>query len=549
MEVELEPDYIIIGAGAAGCVLADRLSADLKSAVLVLEAGGTDRRAMSRIPAGFYYLLRDPSVDWGYQTAPEPGLDGRRLPYPRGKILGGSGTINGLWQSRGLPSDYDRWAEIAGSDWSYAAMLPYFRMSEAFSGGDPSRGTDGPITVETSEVHSLTARFFEAGRNLQLPFIEDYNATPGSGLARIQQTRRGRFRETAATGYLRRARKRANVRLQKQVLVTRLLFEGLRVSGVELRKADGTLETVRARREVILSAGAINSPHLLHRSGIGPADALASAGIAPRVDRRDVGANLHDHYNVRVIARIEKGASLNREARFPRVAAHALRYLLTGRGILTYSAANGTGFVKSTPAEAEPDLQFVFTPASYSPEGGGRLDRFAGITCSTWLMRPKSRGRLRTVSADPDIPPQFHLGFMTDPDDTARLLAGMRWNRRLLESAFGANATEVRPGADCTDDGGLVDYMKRTGATVFHPVGSCRMGRDQHAVVDPRLRVNGVAGLRVVDASVMPTVPSSNTHAPVVAIAEKAAEMILADRDAGAPSSDTVAIEKEVSNG
>ncbi|WP_229582405.1 GMC family oxidoreductase [Paracoccus sp. S-4012] len=523
----METDYLIIGAGTAGCVLADRLSADGASKVLLLEAGGSDRRLMVRIPAGFYHLLRTPAVGWGYETAPEPGLDGRRVPYPRGRIVGGCSSINGLWQSRGLPSDYGAWAEAAGDEWGYSAMLPYFQRSEAYRPGGTTRGTSGKIRVEPSEIHPLTRQFFAAGRRLQLPWIEDYNDTPGEGLAPVQQTRRGRLRHSAADAYLRGALRRGNLQLVSNALVTRIAFDGSRAIGAHVSIAGQEPVLIRARREVILAAGAINSPHLLHLSGIGPAEELRRVGITTVLDLPAVGENLHDHYNARVAGRLTRGSSLNQDSRFPRLVPHLFRYALRGRGILTYSAANGTGFVKSSPDEPEPDLQLVFTPASYSPEGGGKLDSFAAVSCGVWLMRPQSRGRLRTVSADPRAKPSFHLGFLQSDSDRRRMLVGMQWARRLLAEAFGDEIAEVRPGPEVQDEAALLRYMQQTGATVFHPVGSCRMGRDEAAVVDPRLQVNGIAGLRVVDASVIPTIPSSNTHAPVVALAEKAADLIL----------------------
>lgn len=523
----METDYLIVGAGAAGCVLADRLSASGANRVLLLEAGGTDRRLMVRIPAGFYYLLRTPAVGWGYQTAPEPGLDGRKVPFARGRIVGGSSSINGLWQSRGLPSDYEAWADAAGEEWGFAAMLPYFQRSEAYGPGGRTRGVSGKIRVQPSEIHPLTRRFFAAGPSLNLPWIEDYNDTPGEGLAAVQQTRRGRLRHSVADAYLRGALRRGNLQLTSHALVTGIAFDGTRAIGanVSIRGKEPVL--IRARREVIVAAGAINSPHLLHLSGIGPAEELRRAGITPVLDLPSVGENLHDHYNARVAGRLARGSSLNQDSRFPRLVPHLFRYFLKGHGILTYSAANGTGFVKSSPDEAEPDLQLVFTPASYSPEGGGRLDNFAAVSCGVWLMRPESRGRLRTVSADPRTAPSFHLGYLQSGSDRQRMLAGIGWARRLLAAGFGDEISEVRPGREVQDDADILRYMQQTGATVFHPVGSCRMGRDDAAVVDPRLRVKGIAALRVVDASVIPSIPSSNTHAPVVALAEKAADLIL----------------------
>lgn len=523
----MEADYLVVGAGAAGCVLADRLSENGANKVLLLEAGGSDRRLMVKIPAGFYHLLRTPAVGWGYETAPEPGLDGRRVAYPRGRIVGGSGSINGLWQSRGLPSDYDAWADAAGKEWGHAAMLPYFQRSESYAPGGKTRGVSGKIRVQPSEIHPLTRRFFAAGRSLNLPWIEDYNDTPGEGLAAVQQTRRGRLRHSVADAYLRQALRRGNLKLTRNAQVTGIAFDGRRAIGVHVSIGGQKPVLIRANREVIIAAGAINAPHLLHLSGIGPAEELRRVGIAPVLDLPAVGENLHDHYNARISARLARGSSLNQDSRFPRLVPHLFRYVLTGRGILTYSAANGTGFVKSSPDEPEPDLQLVFTPASYAPEGGGKLDDFAAVSCGVWLMRPESRGRLRTVSADPRVAPSFHLGFLQSDPDRRRMLAGLRWTRRLLAEGFGDEVTEVRPGPDVQDDADILRYMQQTGATVFHPVGSCRMGRDEAAVVDPRLQVNGIAGLRVVDASVIPAIPSSNTHAPVVALAEKAADIIL----------------------
>ncbi|MEI5682619.1 GMC family oxidoreductase N-terminal domain-containing protein [Mesorhizobium sp. CCNWLW179-1] len=527
----MQADFIIVGAGAAGCVLADRLSSDGRSRVLVVEAGGMDRHPLIHIPAGFYYLLRNSSLGWGYQTDPEPGLNGRRVVFPRGKVVGGSGSINGLWQSRGLPLDYDSWVEAGGSEWSYDSLLPYFRKSESFRTSWPHRSGDhrgerGPIPVVESEVHPLTAQFFRGLEALKIPELEDYNSQSGEGFAKIQQTRRGRFRATAASGYLQPALRRPNVTLITGAQVTGITFEGRTATGISFERTRGKRETASARREVILAAGAINSPHLLQLSGVGPGGLLKSKGIEPILDSPGVGHNLHDHFTGRVVTKVGGVPSLNQSSRAPRLWPQVASYLLRGTGILTYSAANGTVFLKSTPAEPDPDLQFVFSPASYSPEGGGRLDKFSAVTCGCWLMRPESRGSLELGSNDPYDAPRFTLGYLKEEGDRCRMIAGIRWARRLLQAGFGADFEEVRPGTESESDEEILGYLKQTGGTVFHPVGSCRFGRDEGAVLDPDLRVRGVDRLRVVDASVMPTVPSSNTHAPVIAIAEKAADLI-----------------------
>ena len=532
---KVEFDYIIIGAGAAGCVLADRLSADGGSSVLLLEAGRHDRHPYIRIPAGFFYLLSDPRFNWGYSSAPEPGLDGRRMPYPRGKVVGGSGSINGLWQSRGLPVDYDRWAEQGCTGWSFADIKPYFDRSEAFAPElGTGRGHAGPIKVDMSQVHPLTARFLEGGPSLQLPIIKDYNSSPGEGLAVVQQTRRGRFRETSATAYLKPALRRPNLDLVTRAHVTGIDIRDGRAVGVRFRREGRSQEeNAVARAEIVLSAGSINSPHLLHLSGIGPAQELADAGIHPVVDLPGVGKNLQDHIVARIVYELPGTATLNQTSRGLRLLGQILRYVLAGDGILTYSAANGTGFLKSRPELPDPDLQLVFTPASYSPEKAGRLDRSSAISLGVWQMRPESRGVLRTVSPDPSIAPEFTLGYLTDERDQRSMVAGLKLCRRLLDAAFsGQRTNELRPGADVTSDEALLAHIRRTGTTTFHPVGSCRMGLDDGAVVTPELKVRGVRGLRVVDGSVMPNVTSSNTFAPIVAIAEKAADLIIADRKA-----------------
>ncbi|WPB55926.1 GMC family oxidoreductase [Xylophilus sp. GOD-11R] len=524
-------DYVLVGAGAAGCVLARRL-VDSGATVLLLEAGGEDRHPYVRIPAGFFKMLRSGRADWGYSVEPQAGLDGRAFAFPRGRIVGGSGSINGMVQAWGLPYDFDRWAAEGCNGWSFQEVLPYFMKSEHYADGDPrTRGRDGPMMVSGyTDAHPVAHDFLRAATELGVPVHADYNSNGGgSGVGLSQQTRRGRLRETAATAYLQPVRDRPNLEMRTNALACNVLTDQeRRATGVVYRQG-GRRHTVRALREVVLCGGAINTPHLLQLSGIGDGPALQAAGIVVRHHLPGVGQGLQDHYAARVVRRVHGVSTLNQQGRGARLVGEVLRYLFSGRGILTYSPSFVTGHLKSEPVLERPDLQVSFIPGSFRVGGKYQLEREPGITLGMWQMRPESRGYVRTLSPDPDQAPAISPAYLESPVDQRCIVAALHWCRRFLYAhAFdGYGAEEVQPGAKIRSDEALLSYARQIGGSVFHAASTCRMGVGSDAVVDPELKVHGIRGLRLVDASIMPHLTSANTHAPTVMIAEKAADLLL----------------------
>jgi choline dehydrogenase len=533
----MDADYVVVGAGSAGCVVAARLS-ETGASVILLEAGPKDSLLWIHIPAGTLKLLYNPVVNWNYTAEGGEGSNGRRIHWPRGKTLGGSSSINGMLYVRGNPADFDGWAQMGCRGWSFDDVLPYFRKSETYKQGVDSeyRGSEGPLKVEDYRtILPLTHKFIEAAQQAGYKFSKDLNARQQEGVGYSQMTRKGRWRGSTAQTFLKEARGRPNLRVETEAVATKLLFEGRRCVGVAFRQRGQTVEA-RAQKEVILSGGAVNSPHLLQVSGVGPADHLQSIGVPVVHDLRGVGANLQDHYVARVSHRVKGSISINKLARGIRLVREVLRFGLEGRGALTFGVTTAQVFCRSTPEKASPDLQLLFTPASYDPSKFGTLERQDGMTVAVCPVRPDSRGTIMAASADPLAKPVITPNYLSDPADFRVLKAGIGLTRAIFASAAIAqhSVVETLPGRDITTDDGLLDYARRYGTTIYHPVGTCRMGDGPSAVVDSRLRVHGIAGLRVIDASVMPTLTTGNTNAPTIMIGEKGAAMIREDARAAA---------------
>ncbi|MSP00304.1 MAG: FAD-binding protein [Acetobacteraceae bacterium] len=528
----MEADYVIVGAGSAGCVVAARLS-ETGAKVILLEAGPKDTLPWIHIPAAMLKLLYHPLVNWNYSAEGTEGSAGRRIHWPRGKTLGGSSSINGMLYVRGNPADYDGWAQMGCRGWSFDDVLPYFKQSEDYQqGGDPDiRGQGGPLKVEDYRtILPLTHRFIEGAQQAGYAFSKDLNGKMQEGVGYSQMTRKGKWRGSTAQTFLKEAQGRSNLTVETNALASRLLFDGRRCVGVSYRQG-GDIREVRAAKEVILCGGAINSPHLLHISGVGPAAHLQSIGVPVVRDLPGVGGNLQDHYVARVSHRVKGAISINKLARGPRLMREVVRFFVEGRGALTFGVTTAQVFCRSTGEKSSPDLQLLFTPASYDPAKFGELEREDGMTVAVCPVRPDSRGTIMARTSDPTTAPVITPNYLSDPNDARVLIAGLRFTRGIFAAAAIAqhSVEETLPGPGIQTDDELTDYARRFGNTIYHPVGTCRMGHGPSAVVDDQLRVHGIGGLRVIDASIMPTLTTGNTNAPTIMIGEKGAAMIRAD--------------------
>lgn len=527
-------DYVIVGAGSSGAVLANRLSADAEMRVCLIEAGGEDRSPLISTPLGLMFLSKDKRHNWLFNSTPQSGLNGQQISIPRGKVLGGSSAINGMVYIRGHRADYDGWAAAGCVGWDYSSVLPYFRRSEANDNAaldDAYHGRDGALSVsDLRSPHPLNEALVEAGRDLQIRPCADFNVAEPEGMGQFQVTQKDGRRHSTGAAFLAPVRQRPNLHVITGAEVEQVRFSGGRATGVAYRRAGGAVETVAAGAEVILCAGAIGSPDILLRSGVGPAEELHGD---LQVNAPGVGRNLHDHVDVMVINRTRSitpyGASVRA---LPRLAGEVVRWIFAKRGMLSSNMVEAGGFVRSDAGQTRPDIQFHIIPGLKSHRG--RMIEYGhGVSLHACVLRPKSRGALTRPT--PDGGPDIDLGLLTDEDDMIRLVRGVRLARRLLaQPAFTRHGlTEISPGVNATSDGDLAAFVRANARTVYHPVGTCAMGAGPDAVVDPRLKVRGVDGLRVVDCSIMPTIVSGNTNAPAIMIAEKAADMIVEDRRAG----------------
>lgn len=535
----MEYDFILVGAGSAGCVLADRLTRSGRHSVLLLEAGGSDLSFWVQMPIGYGKAFYDNRINWMYMTEPDAGIGGRRSYWPRGKVLGGSSSINAMVFVRGQRGDYDDWEAMGNPGWAWQDVLPYFKRLECFeNGADAWRGGDGPLYVSdvSRDLHPLCQDYLKAGQECGLAHNPDFNGETLEGVGVYQITVKGGFRMSAARAYLRPARNRPGLRIEKRAHATRLLFEGTRAVGVEYLQR-GRRRTARVRREVILCAGSINSPQLLQLSGVGDPEILRPLGVDMVLDAPGVGRNLQDHLGIdyRYRARVP---TLNSQLRpWWGKLWHGMRYVLTRRGPLSLSINQGGGFHRTRRELDRPNMQLYFTPLTYisAPRRTRPMmspDPFPGFALGIQPTRPTSRGSLQIASPDPSAPPAIHPNYLSTNHDVAEMVEGVRFIRTLAAAPSLARLieSEIQPGPEVSTGDALLEDIRQRSGSVFHPVGTCRMGPDRRCdVVDARLKVHGLSGLRVVDASVFPTLTSGNTNGPTIMVAEKASDMILED--------------------
>ena len=525
-------DYIVVGAGSAGCVLAGRLSEDPNVRVLLLEAGPRDRSPWIHLPIGYGKTMWSDRLNWRYWTEPDPHMNGRRIYWPRGKTLGGSSSINGLIYIRGQKEDYDRWAALGNRGWSFDEILPYFRRSEGNERGDDLyHGGHGPLKVSDIKArHPLIEAFIAGAREIGVPRTDDFNGPSQEGAGYFQLTTHHGLRCSTAKAYLRPARGRRNLRVATDAFAAGVLTEGRRAVGVRWRQG-GRMHEARARAEVLLAAGALQSPQLLQLSGIGPGWLLRQHGIPVVHDVPGVGENLQDHLQIRLTYESTQPTTNDDLQSWAGHARIGLQWLLARSGPLAIGINQGGCFMRALPDEARtPDIQFHVGTLS-ADMAGGQVHPFSGFTMSTCQLRPESRGHVRIRSTDPFEPPSMYANYLATDLDRRTTLAGVKATRAICGSAAMRPMVkrEVKPGPDATSDDELLEFCRDHGATIFHPSGTCKMGRDPMAVLDERLRVRGVARLRVVDCSAMPTLVSGNTNAPAVMMAEKAVDMIRED--------------------
>ncbi len=528
-------DYVIIGAGSAGCVLANRLSENPGVSVAILEAGGRDNNPWIHVPAGYYRTMLDPTVTWQFGSGPEPHLNDRIVNWPRGRVIGGTSAINGLLYVRGQAQDFDTWRQLGNSGWSYEDVLPYFKRAEDQErGADEFHGSGGPLGVSDVRMKNpLCEAYIKASVAAGIPHTTDFNGARQEGAGYYQLTTKDGRRSSTAVGYLKPVLSRDNLELISEAAVERLVLDGKRVSGVTFRHA-GESKTIRARREIVVSAGAIGSPQILQVSGIGPGAVLSEAGVEVLHDLPGVGENLQDHLQARFVYETTLRDSLNTVwlSRAKQVQV-GLDYMMSRQGMLTIGAGVAGVFAKSHPDLEVPDLQIHFMPLSSVGPGQG-LHKYPGVTASVCQLRPDSRGTIKITSSDPTIQPNIVSNYLAQENDRDVLLRGLKLLRTISRQPEFAQyvAREVYPGDDVVSDDELMAYAREVATTIFHPCGTCKMGSDTMAVVDDRLRVHGLEGLRVADASIMPTMTSGNTNAPTIMIGEKASDLLIEDAQA-----------------